>query len=66
MKVRIGQGATAEEARAIATALAEHLDDTVEVVSGDGDDVVASADPPEREYPLDDDLGPTEREDRLR
>jgi acetyl-CoA carboxylase carboxyltransferase component len=64
MKVRIGEGATTEEARAIATALAEHLDDAVEVVA-DGD-VVASADPPEREYPLEDDLGPTEREARLR
>ena len=64
MKVRIGEGATTEEARAIATALAEHLDDAVEVVA-DGD-VVASADPPEREYPLADDLGPTEREARLR
>ncbi len=65
MKVRIGQGATAEEARAIAAALAEHLDDSVEVVAG-GEEVVASADPPEREYPLDDDLAPTEREKRLR
>ena len=64
MKVRIGQGATAEEARAIAAALAEHLGDSVEVVAGD--DVVAVADPPEKEYPLDDDLGPTEREERLR
>jgi acetyl-CoA carboxylase carboxyltransferase component len=66
MKVRIGQGATAEEARAIAAALAEHLGDAVEVVVGDGDDVVASADPPATEYPLEDDLGPTEREKRLR
>jgi len=64
MKVRIGEGATTEEARAIATALAEHLGDAVEVVA-DGD-VVASADPPERAYPLEDDLGPTEREARLR
>jgi acetyl-CoA carboxylase carboxyltransferase component len=66
MKVRIGQGATTEEARAIAAALAEHLDETVEVVVDDGEEVLASADPPEREYPLDDDLGPTERENRLR
>jgi acetyl-CoA carboxylase carboxyltransferase component len=66
MKVRIGQGATTEEARAIAAALAEHLDETVEVVVDDGEEVLASADPPEREYPLDDDLGSTERENRLR
>ena len=65
MKVRIGPGATEEEANAIAVALAEHLDDTVSVVA-DGDEVVASADPPAKEYPLDDDLGPTEREARLR
>jgi acetyl-CoA carboxylase carboxyltransferase component len=64
MKVRIGAGATTEEAHAIATALAEHLGDSVEVVAGDA--VVASADPPAVEYPLDDDLGPTERERRLR
>jgi acetyl-CoA carboxylase carboxyltransferase component len=64
MKVRIGAGATTEEAHAIATALAEHLGDSVEVVAGDA--VVASADPPAVEYPLDDDLGPTEREKRLR
>jgi acetyl-CoA carboxylase carboxyltransferase component len=66
MKVRIGQGATAEEARAIAAALAEHLGDAVEVVAGEGGDVVASADPPATAYPLEDDLDPTEREERLR
>ncbi|WP_136589102.1 acyl-CoA carboxylase subunit beta [Salinigranum halophilum] len=65
MRVRIGQGATADEAHAIAAALAEHLGDPVEVVVGD-EGVVASADPPEREYPLEDDLGPTDRERRLR
>jgi acetyl-CoA carboxylase carboxyltransferase component len=64
MKVRIGEGATTEEAHAIATALAEHLGDSVEIVAGDA--VVASADPPAAEYPLEDDLGPTAREARLR
>jgi acetyl-CoA carboxylase carboxyltransferase component len=65
MKVRIGGDASADEASAIANALARHLDERVEVYAG-GDAPAAAADPPETEYPLEDDLGPTEREAALR
>jgi acetyl-CoA carboxylase carboxyltransferase component len=66
MRVRIGSDATADEASAIANALARHLGTDVEVFAGDGDDPAAAAEPPEEEYPLDDDLGPTDREEALR
>jgi acetyl-CoA carboxylase carboxyltransferase component len=66
MKVHVGQGATEEEAGAIANALAEHLGVDIEVHVGDADDPAATAEPPEIDYPLDDDLGPTEREAALR
>ena len=66
MKVHVGQGATEEEAGAIATALAEHLGVDIEVHVGDAADPAATAEPPEIDYPLDDDLGPTEREAALR
>ncbi|WP_129116888.1 acyl-CoA carboxylase subunit beta [Halegenticoccus tardaugens] len=66
MKVRIGEGANDEEASAIATALAEHLGVDVEVHVGDADAPAATARPPAIEYPLDDDLGPTAREEALR
>ncbi|WP_435147360.1 acyl-CoA carboxylase subunit beta [Halobaculum sp. P14] len=69
MKVHVGADATAEEAGAIAEALAEHFGVDIEVYAGaeagDGDPA-ASASPPEPEYPLDDDLGPTDREASLR
>ncbi|SFG15204.1 Acetyl-CoA carboxylase, carboxyltransferase component [Halopelagius inordinatus] len=65
MKVRIGGDASADEASAIAGALARHLDTEVEVYAG-GDAPAATADPPATEYPLDDELGPTGREERLR
>ncbi|MBP1921880.1 acetyl-CoA carboxylase carboxyltransferase component [Halorubrum alkaliphilum] len=66
MKVHVGTAATAEEAAAIARSLAEHLGVGVDVHVGDDDEPTASADPPEAEYPLDDDLGPTDRERDLR
>ena len=66
MHVRIGKGATDEEASAVAAALAEHLGVDIEVLVGDADEPTATAAAPETEYPLDDDLGPTEREERLR
>ena len=67
MEVRLDEDATEEEANAIATALAEHLDDRVTVYVGDNGDPSATRDPPrvpnER---YDDDAEPTEREERLR
>jgi len=66
MKVHVGAAATAAEAEAIARSLAEHLGVGVDIHVGNDDDPTASADPPEIEYPLDDDLGPTDRERDLR
>ncbi|EJN61418.1 acyl-CoA carboxylase subunit beta [Halogranum rubrum] len=66
MKVHVGQGATEDEASAIASALAEHLGVDIEVHVGDDADPAATAEPPEIDYPLDDDLGPTDREAALR
>ncbi len=66
MKVRIGDDASEEEARAIAAALAEHLGEDVEVYGAGGTEPLASASPPADRYPLDDNLGPTGRERRLR
>ncbi|SDM72636.1 Acetyl-CoA carboxylase, carboxyltransferase component [Halogranum gelatinilyticum] len=66
MKVHVGSGATEEEASAIASALAEHLGVDIEVHVGDAAEPAATAEPPEVDYPLDDDLGPTEREAALR
>jgi len=80
MKLRIEATASDEEASAIAAALAEHLGESVEVVAGDGDEPIASADPPADaaggsesdgsaaagDENVADDLGPTEREEHLR
>ncbi|WP_313694833.1 acyl-CoA carboxylase subunit beta [Halorarum halobium] len=66
MKVHVGAGASEEEAGAIASALAEHLGVDIEVFAGERDDPAAVAEPPEPEYPLADDLGPTDREATLR
>jgi len=66
MKVHVGAAATPEEAEAIAKSLAEHLGVDVEVHVGDAAEPAASADPPAVDYPLDDDLGPTDRERALR
>jgi acetyl-CoA carboxylase carboxyltransferase component len=66
MRVRIADDASDEEARAIATALADHLGEPVEVVSADADEPLTSAAPSSERYPLADDREPTERERRLR
>jgi len=82
MKVRIGTGATDEEAAAVAAALAEHVADTVEVFLGDADEPAAVREPPASVEPPStaadasadvtagaaegEELGPTEREDELR
>ena len=51
MKVRIGTGATDEEAAAVAAALAEHVADRVEVFLGDADEPAAVKEPPESAEP---------------
>ncbi len=81
MKVRIGAGASGDEAGAIARALAEHLGDAVEVYVGDDERPAATVEPGGRPSgageaaagPRDESapepaegLGPTERERRLR
>jgi len=66
MKVHVGAAATPEEAEAIAKSLAEHLGVDVDVHVGESAEPAASAEPPEVEYPLDDDLGPTDRERALK
>ncbi|MGK2229924.1 MAG: acetyl-CoA carboxylase carboxyltransferase component [Methanobacteriota archaeon] len=67
MDVRLDDDASDDEVDAIATALAEHLDDRVNVYVGDDAEPTAVRDPPrvpnER---YDDDAEPTEREERLR
>jgi len=65
MKIRIGGDASVEEASAIAEALAAHVDSDVEVYLDDADES-AAVEAAELEVPLRDDLGPTEREERLR
>ena len=62
MRVHVGTAATTEEAEAIAKSLAEHLGVGVNVHVGDAVEPTASAEPSETTYPLDDDLGPTDRE----
>jgi len=66
MRVHVGAAATPEEAEAIAVSLAEHLGVDVDIHVGNGDEPAASAEAPETAYPLDDDLGPTDRERDLR
>ncbi|MFC7045461.1 acyl-CoA carboxylase subunit beta [Halobacteriaceae archaeon GCM10025711] len=72
MKVRIGENATGEEAAAIASALAEHVYDEVEVYIGDAEEPAAIEEVPEElaeqeaEATADADLGPTHREEALR
>ncbi len=63
MKVRIGDGATDEEASAIASALAEHVGSEVELFVGDETEPTVTWDDPGE--PPEDDLGPTEREEQL-
>ncbi|MFB6070628.1 MAG: acyl-CoA carboxylase subunit beta [Halanaeroarchaeum sp.] len=71
MKVRIGPGATESEARAVAVALAEHVDDAVEVYVGDDTEPSATSEPTsqpaqEGDAPPAADRGPTDRERTLR
>ena len=73
MKIRIGETASDEEATAIATALAEHTGDTVEVFVGAADEPTVIEEPPRSAVSdpraatpaPDDEYGPTEREDQL-
>jgi acetyl-CoA carboxylase carboxyltransferase component len=75
MKVRISDGATDEEASAIAEALAQHVRDEVSVFVGDADSPAAVRDRPTTAGSASagasggtdatDDLGPTEREQAL-
>ena len=71
MKVRIGEGASDEEAAAIATALAEHVHDDVAVFVGDADEPAVTRETASPDGPSQpggattDDLGPTEREEIL-
>ncbi|GAA0654160.1 acyl-CoA carboxylase subunit beta [Salarchaeum japonicum] len=64
MKVRIGANATAEEAEAVAAALAEHYRDDVEVFVGESDAPAATRDGPDESEP-EQEYEPTEREDDL-
>ncbi|GGL59870.1 acyl-CoA carboxylase subunit beta [Halocalculus aciditolerans] len=70
MRVRIGPDATDEEAAAVAAAIADHVAATVDVYVGDADEPAATHEPAESgDSEADDaadDLGPTEREARLR
>ncbi|MFC7135134.1 MULTISPECIES: acyl-CoA carboxylase subunit beta [Salinibaculum] len=75
MKLRIAAGASREEASAIAAAVAEHVEDTVEVYVGDATSPLVTQSPPTTETPeqsgggtasADEELGPTDRERRLR
>jgi acetyl-CoA carboxylase carboxyltransferase component len=66
MKVHVGEGASEEEASAIASALAEHLAVEIEVFAGESEEPTATAEPPEPDYPIDDGKRPGEREENLR
>jgi acetyl-CoA carboxylase carboxyltransferase component len=68
MKVRIGTGADEDEAGAIASALAEHLGESVEVYVGDADTPAATVQSSDGEAAPEpaEGRGPTEREQRLR
>ncbi|QDX39636.1 acyl-CoA carboxylase subunit beta [Salarchaeum sp. JOR-1] len=64
MKVRIGANATAEEAEAVAAALAEHYRDDVAVFVGESDTPAATRDGPDESEP-EQEYEPTDREDEL-
>jgi hypothetical protein len=69
MKVRIAEGASRDEAAAIAAAVAEHVGQTVEVYVGESDEptLVREVDSAaESDGPKGPDEGPTDRERRLR
>ena len=63
MKVRIGGDASVEEAEAIARAIATHAEAAVEVYVGDADEPAATGEADLS--PIEDDLGPTDREREL-
>jgi len=65
MRVHIGERASEEEANAIARALAEHLDEEIEVCAGD-DAVLATGQPPAGSEEPEREDGASEREQRLR
>ena len=74
MKLRIAGDASADEAAAIATAVADHVDREVEVYVGDADEPTATQSPPDASPPPGDssettgadEYGPTDRERTLR
>ncbi|WP_049998949.1 acyl-CoA carboxylase subunit beta [Halococcus sediminicola] len=77
MQIRIGEGASEEEAHVIGSALAEHTGEEIEVYVGGDDAPAATAEPPEDAEPSaadqptespgsETELGPTEREELLR
>ncbi|WP_336136393.1 acyl-CoA carboxylase subunit beta [Natronomonas amylolytica] len=63
MKVRIAGAASVEEAEAIAQAMATHAEADVEVYIGDADEPAATSEADHS--PIEDDLGPTDREREL-
>ena len=66
MDVHVGESATEAEASAIASALAEHTDDDeIRVFVGESEEPLLVRDV-NLTAPIDDDLGPTDREERLR
>ena len=70
MQVRISDDATESEAQAIAEALATHFEDDITIVIDSGEAVSSATYDGDRRdestEPIDDDLGPTEREEALR
>lgn len=70
MQVRISDDATESEAQAIAEALATHFEDDITLVIDSGEAVSSATYDGDRRdestEPIDDDLGPTEREETLR
>jgi len=65
MKVRIGANATADEAAAVAAALAEHYRDEVSVYVGDESSPAATHDGPDEDDVPEQEYEPTDREDEL-
>ncbi len=63
MKIRIEQDANVEEAEAIARAMATHAETDVAVYIGDAEEPAATGEADRS--PIEDDLGPTEREEEL-
>ena len=70
MQVRISDDATESEAQAIAEALATHFEDDITLVVDSGESVSSATYDGTRQdestVPVEDDLGPTEREETLR